>query len=76
MPSYLDGTFLGDLGDEMGDDDLGAENATVALSPAQGERAPVEYVTLPGGIMMEKKAFYIAVAVIAAIAIYLYTKKK
>lgn len=77
MESYLGGTFLGDLADDMGDD-VGAENATMALSPATGERviAPVEYITLPGGIMMEKKAFYIIVAVIAGVAIYLATRKK
>ncbi len=77
MESYLGGTFLGDLADDMGDG-VGAENATMALSPATGEHvaAPVEYITLPGGIVMEKKAFYIVVAVVAAIAIYLYTKKK
>ena len=50
MPSYLDGTFLGDIGDDMGDD-LGAENATMALTPAPGELAPLEYVRLPGGII-------------------------
>jgi hypothetical protein len=75
VESYLNGTFLGDMADEFGDD-LSADNATSALSPAGGERAPIEYITLPGGIMMEKKAFYIVVGILAAIAIYLYTKKK
>jgi len=75
VDNYLSGTYLGDLSDDMGDD-LSADNATTALSPARGERPPAEYVTLPGGIMMEKKAFYLAVAVLAAIAIYLATRKK
>ncbi len=75
MDSYLNGTFLGDLSDVFGDD-LSADNATTALSPARGEAPPAEYVTLPGGIMMEKKAFYIVVAILSAIAIYLATRKK
>jgi hypothetical protein len=74
MPSYLDSTFLGDLGDEMGDD-LGAENATMALTPAPGELAPLEYVRLPGGIMMEKQSFYIALLIAGFVALYLATKK-
>lgn len=77
MESYLSGTFLGDLSDEFGDD-MGADGATMALAPAAGERqvAQVEYVTLPGGIMMEKKSFYIIVGILAAVAIYLATRKK
>jgi hypothetical protein len=74
VDSYLSGTFLGDLSDEFGDD-LSADGATMALTPATGERQ-VEYITLPGGIMMEKKSFYIVVGILAAIAIYLATRKK
>ena len=77
MDSYLDNTFLGDLADDMGDD-IGAEMATMPLSPANGERqlAEPEYITLPGGIIIEKKTFYMIVAAIAGVAIYLYTQKK
>jgi len=77
MDSYLNGTFLGDLADEFGDD-VSAENATSALAPAGGERhiAAPEYITLPGGIIMEKKTFLLLVAVIAGIAIYVCTRKK
>jgi len=77
VDSYLQGTFLGDLADDMGDD-VGAENATMALSPAGGERAVAqpEYIQLPGGIVMEKKAFYLIIGIVAAVAIYLYTKKR
>lgn len=77
MDSYLDRTFLGDLADDMGDD-IGAEMATVPMSAAAGERqiAQPEYITLPGGIIMEKKTFFMLVAVVAGIAIYLYTKKQ
>ncbi len=76
MPSYLDNTFLADLSEEFGDD-LSADNATMALVPAAGERqiAPPEYIQLPGGIVMEKKTFFLLVAVVAGVAIYLYSKK-
>lgn len=77
MDSYLAGTFLGDLSDEFGDD-LSADGATMALAPAAGERqvAQVEYVSLPGGIMMEKKSFYLIIGILAAVAIYLAVRKK
>ncbi len=76
MDSYLNGTFLGDLADDMGDDDLGAENATMPLAPAAGERAPAEMIALPGGIIMEKKTFYLLLGVAALVALYLAIKKK
>lgn len=59
-------------------DELDADNATVALSPAHGEPNPnavSEFIQLPGGIVMKKKTFWILVGIAASIAIYLYLQK-
>ncbi len=75
MDSYLNGTFLGDLADDMGDD-ISADGATMPLAPAQGEPAPPEMITLPGGIIMEKKTFYILLGLAALVALYFASRKK
>ncbi len=74
--SYLANNYLADLMGDMGDG-FDAGNATVAMSPAAGERqlAPSEMIELPGGIIMQKKTFWLLVGVIAAIALYLYTSR-
>lgn len=74
--TYLNGSYLEDLAGDMGDD-VGAENATVALSPATGEQTPaqLDLIQLPGGIIMQRKTFWIIVAVIAAVGIYSYMKR-
>lgn len=77
MDSYLNGTFLGDIADDMGDD-IGAENATMPLVPATGEGSSRErdMILLPGGIIMERKTFYFLLAVFAGVVIYMATRKK
>ncbi len=74
--SYLDNSFLADLAGDMGDD-MDASNATVALSPAHGEHLPAtqDLIQLPGGIIMQRKTFWMLVGLVAAVGIYLYMKR-
>lgn len=73
--SFLENNYLADLMSDMGDE-LDADNATVALSPANGEQNPVsEFIQLPGGIVMKKKTFWILVGILASVAIYMYLQR-
>ncbi len=73
--SYLDENYLSALSEELPDGDAG--HATMDLTPAAGENLgeEVEMITLPGGIIMAKKTFWLLVGVVAAAAIYMYLKR-
>lgn len=76
MPSYLDGGYLADLMSDLGDD-VGAENATSALTPAPGEpEGGIPAIRLPGGIIMRRDTFYLLLTVAVLIGIYLLVKRK
>jgi hypothetical protein len=68
--SYLSGSYLDD------DAEFDAGNATGALQPALGE-APVEgeQITLPGGIMLPKKTFYVVIGILILLVILAIIKR-
>lgn len=74
--SYLATTYLDGY-----DDTTDLAGPTVAASPAPGEAGPPavrqpDTITLPGGIVMPKMTFYVICAALAALALYLYLKRK
>lgn len=74
--SYLGTTFLD------GYDGTDLSGPSVPNAPAPGEQAvipapaPRAMITLPGGITMPKATFYVILAIVAAVAFYLYMKRK